>query len=94
LVFTNALVDFARKSGREVIIHSVSIILRKREVHLHDHPRAAAFFERARPAAIIPPNWLAVPLRVVVEKARIPGGVPHLGKFDTQITDGEVGGLE
>ena len=63
-------------------------------MHLHDDPLTAALFERACPAAIVPANGLSVPLGVVIEETRIPGGVSHLSEFHAQIADGEIGGLE
>lgn len=63
-------------------------------MHLDDHPLAVSLFENACPAGVLPTNRLPVPLGVVVEVARIPGGVSHFGEFDAQVTDREIGGLE
>jgi hypothetical protein len=44
-------------------------------MHLDYRPFAAAFFERARPAAIIPAGGLTVPLGMVIEETGKPRGV-------------------
>lgn len=63
-------------------------------MHLYDHPLAGALFERARPAAVVPPRGLPIPFGVIVEKARIPRRVAQLCKFEAQISHRKIGGLE
>ena len=63
-------------------------------MHLHDHPLAAALFERARPAAVVPSRGFPVPLGVVIEKTGIPRDIALLCEYEAQIPHFKIGGLE